>query len=178
MAGRVGVNPKLQPSATVLSMSRASDTCCEFFCSPSPLQKYPWCEWLSHILVHWILFSVQYAFLTKVFMSETERVPYVVGWAEAEEIIEHQAYNKTERKQVKALTVYETNVWFALRIKKRDIKEAVEWRVNIAASSHTICKTLVNLASPLCFLLSHFLEGFHEYNCPPVWQFYIAHSSI
>ena len=55
-------------------------------------------------------------------MSDTERVPYVVGRSEAEEIIEHQAYNTTERKQVRALTVYETNVWFALRIKKRYIE--------------------------------------------------------
>jgi hypothetical protein len=109
-------------------------------------------------------------------MSETERVPYVVGRSEAEEIIEHQAYNTTERKQVTALTVYETNAWFALRIKKRYMKEAVEWRVNIAASSHTTCKTLVNLASLLCFPLSHFLKGVHEYNSPPVCQFYTAHN--
>jgi hypothetical protein len=55
-------------------------------------------------------------------MSKTERVPCVVGRSEAEEIIEHQAYNTTERKQVTALTIYETNAWFALRIKKRDMK--------------------------------------------------------
>jgi len=51
-------------------------------------------------------------------MRETERFPYVVERSEAEEIIEHQAYNTTERKQVTALMVCETNVWFALRIKK------------------------------------------------------------
>jgi hypothetical protein len=51
-------------------------------------------------------------------MSETVRVAYVVGRSEAEKIIEHQAYNTTERKQVIALTVHETNPWFALRIKK------------------------------------------------------------
>jgi len=39
----------------------ASDTCCGLFCSQSALQKYPWCELLSH----WILFSVKYALLTK-----------------------------------------------------------------------------------------------------------------
>jgi len=100
-------------------------------------------------------------------MSETERVPCVVGRSEAEEIMEHRAYNTTERKHLTARTVYETNAWFALRIKKRYMKEAVELRVNTAASSHTTYKPLVILASPLCFPLGHFLEGFHEYNSPP-----------
>jgi len=100
-------------------------------------------------------------------MSETESVPYVVGRSEAEEIIEHRAYNTRERKLITALTVYETNAWFALRIKKRDMKEAMEWRVYTAASGHTTRKTLVILASSLCFPLGHFLKGFHEENSPP-----------
>jgi len=113
------------------------------------------------------MFSVKYAFLTKFCMSETERVPDVVGRSEAEEIMEHRADNTTEREHVTALTVYETNAWFALRIKTRNMKEAVEWRVNTASSSHTTCKPLVILASPLCFPLGHFLKRFHEYNSPP-----------
>jgi hypothetical protein len=99
-------------------------------------------------------------------MSETERVPYVVRRSEAEEIIEHRAFDTAEHKQVTILALYGTNAWFALTIKQRDMKEALEWRVNIAASRHTTSKTLVILATSLCSPLSHFLKGFHEYNSP------------
>ena len=62
-------------------------------------------------------------------MSESQRVPCVVGRSEAEEIMEHRAHNTTARTHITALTVHETNAWFALTIKTRDMKEAEEWRV-------------------------------------------------
>ena len=58
-------------------------------------------------------------------MSETKRIYYEARGAEAEEIIEHRAYNTTQHKQITALAVYETNAWFVLRIKKRAVTDAV-----------------------------------------------------
>jgi hypothetical protein len=51
-------------------------------------------------------------------MSVTNRVHYEVRRTEAEETIEHQTYNTAQHKEVTALTVYETNAWFAVKIQK------------------------------------------------------------
>lgn len=61
--------------------------------------------------------------------------------AEAEAIVEHRAHNVAQPDG--STRIDEINAWVGVRIKKRITKEAVQWRVNIAAFRHTTSTCLL-----------------------------------